>query len=86
VERAEVLAVMREKAHDLLGIDPAKITETASFKDDLDVDSLDLVEYTMAVEDELGLEAIAEDEYADAANIGDFITVVMRHVQADAGA
>jgi acyl carrier protein len=86
MDRAEVLEVMRAKAHELLGIDPSRITETASLKDDLDVDSLDLVEYTMAVEDALGLEAIPEEEYADAANIGDFVTVVLRHVQARAGA
>lgn len=86
MDRAEVLEVMRAKAQELLGIDPSRITESASMKDDLDVDSLDLVEYTMAVEDALGLEAIPEEEYADAANIGDFATIVLRHVQARAGA
>lgn len=85
MDRAEVLGVMKEKAHELLGIDPSRVTEDASFKDDLDVDSLDLVEYTMAVEDGLGLEAIPEEEYADAKNIGDFVTVVLRHVQAATG-
>lgn len=84
MERAEVLAVMRAKAHDLLGIDPSKITESASFQEDLDVDSLDLVEYTMAVEDALGLAAIPEEEYADATSIGDFVTIVQRHLQARA--
>ncbi|MHB2023864.1 MAG: phosphopantetheine-binding protein [Mycobacteriales bacterium] len=84
MDRADVLAVMKDKAHELLGIDPARITESASLRDDLDVDSLDLVEYTMAVEDAFGLEAIPEEEYVNAVNIGDFVTVVLRHVQASA--
>jgi acyl carrier protein len=86
VERAEILAVLQTKAGELLDIDPSRVTEEASLKDDLDVDSLDLVEYTMAVEDALGLQPIPEDEYADARNIGDFVTVVQRHLDATASA
>jgi acyl carrier protein len=86
VDRADILAVLQKKAAELLDLDPSRITEQASLKDDLEVDSLDLVEYTMAVEDALGLEPIPEDEYADAANIGDFITVVQRHLDATATA
>ena len=39
-----------------LGVDEAKVTENASFIDDLGADSLDTVELVMALEDELGCE------------------------------
>lgn len=43
--------------------DKGKITEETSFRDDLDADSLDLVELIMELEDEFGLEI--EDEEAN---------------------
>ena len=39
-----------------LGVDEAKVTETASFIDDLGADSLDTVELVMAFEEEFGCE------------------------------
>ena len=39
-----------------LGVDPEKVTNDASFVDDLGADSLDTVELTMAVEEEFGNE------------------------------
>lgn len=46
---------------DNLGVEESKITENASFKDDLGADSLDLFELTMALEDEYGIEIPSED-------------------------
>jgi len=76
MERDEVLAVLRDKAAELLGVEPAAITEQASFVRDLDIDSLDLVEYTMAVEDEFSI-TLPDDELIDLANIGDMVTLVL---------
>ena len=42
-------------AVDVLAVDAAKITMEASFKDDLGSDSLDLVEFVMALEEEFGI-------------------------------
>ena len=39
-----------------LGVDEAKVTETAHFNDDLGADSLDTVELVMAFEEEFGVE------------------------------
>lgn len=39
-----------------LGVDPAEVTNTASFIDDLGADSLDTVELVMALEEEFGAE------------------------------
>ena len=46
---------------DLLGVDEGKVTMGASFRDDLEADSLDLVELIMAFEDKFGAEISDED-------------------------
>ena len=46
---------------DLLGADEAKITPEARFREDLEADSLDLVELIMAFEDKFGAEISDED-------------------------
>ena len=48
-------------AVDVLAVDAAKITMEASFKDDLGSDSLDLVEFVMALEEEFNIEVPEED-------------------------
>ena len=50
-------AVVAEK----LNVDESEITESTSFKDDLDADSLDLFEMVMALEEEFGIEIPSED-------------------------
>ena len=44
-----------------LGVDEGKVTDTASFIDDLGADSLDTVELVMAFEEKFGLEIPDED-------------------------
>ena len=44
-----------------LGVDAAKVTDNASFIDDLGADSLDTVELVMALEEEFGIEIPDED-------------------------
>ncbi len=45
-ESDQIIQIIHEK----LGIEVAELTETANFKDDLDVDSLDLIELRMEIE------------------------------------
>ena len=55
---------------DQLGVPPEKVTEAASFQDDLGADSLDLVELIMGVEEQFGVE-IADDQAQGFATVGD---------------
>jgi acyl carrier protein len=48
-------------AVDVLSVDASKIKVEASFGDDLDADSLDLVELVMALEEEFGIEVPESD-------------------------
>ena len=52
------------------------VRREASLKDDLEVDSLDIVEYVMALEDEFGVE-LPEEELDGAKNISDLVDVVV---------
>jgi acyl carrier protein len=61
MERAEALVTIKEVAAEVLSVDPDLVTETARFKEDLDADSLDLVELVMALEEEFGITVPEED-------------------------
>ena len=76
MERAEVMQVMRDKAEELLEVSGDDLQEDKSFVDDLKVDSLSLVEYTMDLEDALGVE-LPEEELTDLKTIGAFVDLIM---------
>ena len=63
---------------DHLGVDAAKVTEEASFIDDLGADSLDTVELVMAFEEEFGAE-ISDSEAEKILTVGDAIRFVESH-------
>ena len=54
-------ARVREIIINELGVEPDKVTDDASFVDDLGADSLDTVELVMAFEEEFGLDIPDED-------------------------
>src|SRR6266516_2014545 len=53
--REEVFERVKEVLTEQLGVDEGEITEEASFQEDLDADSLDLVELIMELEDQFGI-------------------------------
>ena len=76
MERAQVLQVLRDKAVEMLEVEAEAVQEDKSFVDDLDVDSLSLVEFTMELEDVFGIE-LAEQELVDVKTIGAFVDVIV---------
>jgi len=65
---ARVQAIIVEQ----LGVEPDEVTMEASFRDDLEADSLDLVELIMAFEEEFGGE-ISDDEAQNLTTVGDVV-------------
>lgn len=63
-----------------LGVDEDTITLEATFVDDLGVDSLDLVELSMALEDEFGIEEMAEEDMANIKTVGDLVEYLGKHL------
>ncbi len=65
MDRDEVLALIKDRLADILEIDPESIKEGDSFVDDLDADSLALIELVEALEEEIGERTVGfriEDE------------------------
>jgi acyl carrier protein len=64
---------------DLLGVDESRVTENASFREDLEADSLDLVELIMAFEDKFGGE-ISDDDAQTINTVGEAVTYIETHM------
>jgi acyl carrier protein len=79
MSRDEVLGVMRDCAVELLKIDPAKVTESATFAEDLEADSLDVVELVMALEEKLDI-SIPEEELEGIKTVGEALDVIAAKV------
>ena len=73
------MSEVREKVKKIivvhLGVDAAKVTDEASFIDDLGADSLDTVELVMAFEEEFGSE-ISDSEAEKILTVGDAIKFI----------
>ena len=67
-----MLEKMKEIIADQLGVSEDEVTLDASFKEDLDADSLDLFELVMALEEEYDVE-IPSDDLAELNTVGDVI-------------
>lgn len=72
----ELFARFTKCAVEVLSVDAAKITPEASFGDDLDADSLDLVELVMALEEEFGVE-VPEEELDGIGTVGQAYDLVV---------
>lgn len=71
-----VFAKLQQLLAEEFGIEPEQITMETSFMDDLEADSLDLVEMMMALEDEFGIDPITEEEAAKLKTVGDVVDLV----------
>ena len=71
----ELFERVKEIIVDQLDVDEADVTLEASFRDDLEADSLDVVELVMELEDEFDLE-IADEEAENINTVGDVVNFI----------
>ena len=65
IDRQEIVDLVRDRLADILEVDPSTIHEGDSFADDLEADSLALIELVEAIEEEVGERTVGfriEDE------------------------
>jgi acyl carrier protein len=81
LSREDVLERIRSHLSDELGIDDAEVREDSRFKEDLEADSLDLVELVMELEDGYGIR-IGENEAERIKTVGQAVDFVLAHASA----
>ena len=69
---------VREIIINELGVEPEKVTDDASFVEDLGADSLDTVELVMAFEEEFGID-IPDEDAEQMRTVGDAISYLRKH-------
>ena len=81
LDRNTVFEIVRDRLADILEIDPNTITEGQSFVDDLDADSLALIELVEAIEEELGDRTVGfrieDEDLEDLKTVRDAVDYVM---------
>ena len=83
MERSAVLEVVQKSVVEVLGVEAGLVTETAGFKEDLDADSLDLVELVMALEEVFDI-TVPEEDLDGVTRVGDAVDLVLGRLGAPA--
>ena len=85
LDRNGVLEIVKANLADILEIDPSTISEGQSFVDDLDADSLALIELVEALEEELGERSVGfrieDEDLVDLKTVRDAVDYVYERVK-----
>lgn len=73
----EILAGLAEILEEVAGVNPAEVTSEKTFIDDLDVDSLSMVEVVVAAEERFGVK-IPDDDVKGLKTVGDAVAYIQR--------
>ena len=85
LDRNAIFEIVRDRLADILEIDPSSISEGQSFVDDLDADSLALIELVEALEEELGDRhvgfRIEDEDLEDLKSVRDAVDYVYERIK-----
>ncbi len=87
MSRVDVVALVRDRLADILEMEPDNIEEGSSFADDLDADSLALIELVEAIEEELSDRTVGfrieDEDLQDLKTVRDAVDYVYGQVGAE---
>ena len=82
MDRSEIVTLVRERLAEILEIEPSKINESDSFGDDLEADSLALIELVEAIEEELSERTVGfridDEDLEDLRTVRDAVDYIER--------
>jgi acyl carrier protein len=78
VTTEEILDQLAEIVNEVAGVETSEITSEKSFVDDLDIDSLSMVEIAVQVEDKFGVR-MPDEELANLKTVGDAVDYVIKN-------
>ena len=79
----EILAGLGEIIEEIAGVPADEVTPSKSFVDDLDIDSLSMVEIAVAAQDKFGVE-IPDDQLKDLTTVQDVVNYVSKNAEGTA--
>jgi acyl carrier protein len=79
----EILAGLGEIVEEIAGVPADEVTPSKSFVDDLDIDSLSMVEIAVAAQDKFGVE-IPDEQLKDLATVQDVVNFVTKNAGSSA--
>jgi acyl carrier protein len=77
VSNEEILSGLAEIVEEIAGVDADQVTPEKSFVDDLDIDSLSMVEIAVQAEDKFGVK-IPDDQLAELKTVGDAVDYIAK--------
>jgi len=80
MSRDEILTQLKPVVAEQLGVDESEVREDASFTEDLNADSLDLVELIMSLEEKFGLQ-ISDEDAEKLTTVGESVDFISEHVK-----
>ncbi|CAM3227572.1 meromycolate extension acyl carrier protein AcpM [Prescottella defluvii] len=79
----EIIAGLAEIIEEVTGIEPSEVTIEKSFVDDLDIDSLSMVEIAVQTEDKYGVK-VPDEDLAGLRTVGDIVAYIQK-LEAEGG-
>jgi len=79
ISNEEILNGLAAIVEEVAGVDPEEVTADKSFVDDLDIDSLSMVEIAVQAEDKFGVK-IPDGELAELKTVGDAVGYISRNL------
>jgi acyl carrier protein len=78
MSKEEIMGKLKPVIAEQLGVDESEVTESASFTEDLNADSLDLVELIMSLEEQFGLQ-ISDEDAEKLTTVGEAVDYIFEH-------
>ena len=79
----QILAGLGEIVEEIAGVPAGEVTPSKSFVDDLDIDSLSMVEIAVAAQDRFGVE-IPDEQLKDLSTVQDVVNYVSKNAEGTA--